>query len=136
MPLSEVLTDCPVKVRKCDAVPIRDKDEISLILGNRPITATRRFPNLRESLNLMPPKTLEVVEMLLDLAWHTPGPRSVYKIEDEFFHGECGLPFIEGGPDFSPIRWQSSKAEDVAVPGDSAAALRRIDMTDELQEPH
>src|SRR5262245_39765323 len=84
----------------------------------------------------MPPKTREFVEMLLYLAWPAPGCRAFHELEDELFHGECGLPLIEGGPDSSPVRWQSPEAEDVAVPGDSAAAIRGIEMTDEPQEPH
>src|SRR5439155_7404133 len=52
------------------------------------------------------------------------------------FHGDYRLPLIEGGPDSGPVRRQSSKAEDVAVPGDAAAAIRGIDVTDEPQEPH
>src|SRR5262245_18246262 len=84
----------------------------------------------------MPPETLEFVEMFLDFARPAPGPSVFHEVEDEFFHGECRLTLIEGGPDSGPVRRQSSKAEDVAVPGDPAAAIRGIDVTDEPQEPH
>ena len=84
----------------------------------------------------MPPEALEFVEMLLDLAGPAPGPRVFHEVEDEFFHGERGLPLIEGGPVSSPLRRQSSEAEDVAVPEDPTAAIRGIDVTDEPQEPH
>ena len=84
----------------------------------------------------MPPEALEFVEMLLDLARPAPGPRVFHELEDEFFHGERGLPLIEGGPDSGPVRRQSSEAEDVAVPGDPVAAIRGIDVTDEPQQPH
>src|SRR5437899_13041546 len=84
----------------------------------------------------MPPETLEFVEMLLDLARPAPGPSFFHEVEDELFHGECRLPLIEGCPDSGPVRRQSSEAEEVAVPGDPAAASRGIDVTDEPQEPH
>src|SRR5262245_27327001 len=84
----------------------------------------------------MPPETLEFVEMLLDLARLAPGAGVFHEVEDELLHGECRLTFIEGGPDSGPVRRQSSEAEDVAVPGDPAATIRGIDVTDEPQEPH
>src|SRR5207249_5279 len=87
----------------------------------------------------MPPETLEFVEMLLDLARPAPGPSVFHEVEDELFHGDCRLTLIKGGPDCGPVRGQSSEAEaeDVGVPGnDRAAAIRRIDVTDEPQEPH
>ena len=84
----------------------------------------------------MPPEALEFVEMLLDLARPAPGPRVFHEVEYEFFHGERRLPLKEGGPDSSPLRRQSSEAEDVAVPGDPAAPIRGIDVTDEPQQPH
>src|SRR6266446_5132547 len=84
----------------------------------------------------MPPETLEFVEMLLDLARPAPGPSGFHQAEDELFHGDCRLTLIEGGPDSGPVRRQSSEAEDVAMPGDPAAAFRGIDVTDEPQEPH
>jgi len=74
--------------------------------------------------------------MLLDLARPAPGPSVFHEAEDELFHGECGFPFIEGGPNSSPVQRQSSEAEDVAVPRGSVAPIRGIDMTDEPQEPH
>src|SRR2546426_6684101 len=84
----------------------------------------------------MPPETLEFVEMFLDLARPAPGPGFFHEGEDELFHGECRLTFVEGCPDSGPVRRQSSEAEDVAVLGDPAAAIRGIDVTDEPQEPH
>src|SRR5439155_10888817 len=84
----------------------------------------------------MLPEMLEFVEMLLDFARPEPRPSVFHQVEDELFHGECRLTLIEGGPDSGPVRRQSSKAEDVAVFGDAAAAIRGIDVTDELQEPH
>ncbi len=84
----------------------------------------------------MPPETLEFVEMLLDLARPAPGPGFFHEGEDELFHGECRLTLVEGCPDSGPVRRQSSEAEDVAVLGDPAAAIRGIDVTDEPQEPH
>src|SRR5215831_5471070 len=84
----------------------------------------------------MPPETLEFVEMLLDLARPAPGPSVFHEVEDELLHGECRLTLIEGGPDSGPVRRQSSKAEDVAVPRDPTTTIRGIDVTDEPQEPH
>ena len=105
--------------------------EIPLVLGNRPLRVAGRLPNLGESQNLMPPKTLEFVEILLDLARPAPGASNFHEIEDELFHGECRLTLIEGGPDSGTVRRQSSKAEDVAVPRDPAAAIGGIDVTNE-----
>src|SRR5262249_40151225 len=84
----------------------------------------------------MPPKTLEVVEIVLDLSSPAPGRRFVEEVEDEFFHGEYGLAFIEGGPNFRPVRWQPSEAEEVAVLGESAPPIRRIDVANKPQQPH
>ena len=84
----------------------------------------------------MPPEALELVEMLLDLAWSVSCPRVLHETENELFHGERGLSFIEGGPEVSPLRRQSSETEDVAVPGDPVAAIRWIGVTDESQQPH
>src|SRR6185436_11049715 len=83
----------------------------------------------------MPPESLEFVEIFLDLARPVPGACLFHEVEDELFHGECRLTFIERSPDSGPVRRQSSEAEDVAVP-DPAAALCGIDVTDEPQEPH
>src|ERR1051326_5270791 len=83
----------------------------------------------------MPPEEVEFVEIFLDLARPAPGP-GFHKAEDELFHSERGFPFVEGGPDFSPFRRQSSEATDVAVFWDPLAAIRRIDVADEPQEPH
>ena len=74
--------------------------------------------------------------MLLDLARPAPRPSVFQEVEDELFNGECRLTLIEGGPDSGPVRRQSSKAADVAVPGDAVATIRGIDVTDEPQEPH
>src|SRR2546427_5223509 len=106
------------------------------MLGNRPLRAAGRLPSLGESQNFMPQETLEFVEILLDFARPTPGSSIFYEVEDELFHGECRLTLIEGGPDSGPVRRQSSEAEDVAMPGDPAAAFRGIDVTHEPQEPH
>src|SRR5437879_2865295 len=84
----------------------------------------------------MRPEAVEFVEMLLDLARPTPRTRVLHELEDELFHGEGGLPFIEGGPDSGPLRRQSSETEDVAVRGDPVVAIRGIDVTDKLQQPH
>src|SRR5262245_4721389 len=106
------------------------------MLGNRPLCVAGRLPNLGESQNLMPPETLEFVEMLLDLARPAPGSSVFHEVEDELLHGECRLTFIEGGPDSGPVRRQSSETEDVAVTRDPPAAIRGISVTDEPQEPH
>src|SRR5262245_60789875 len=106
------------------------------MLENRPSRVAGRLPNLGESQNLMPPETLEFVEMLLHLAPPAPGPSVIHEVEDEFFHRERRLTLIEGGPDSGPVRRQPSEAEDVAVPGDPVAATHGIHVTDELQEPH
>src|SRR5579862_5120587 len=106
------------------------------MLGDRPLRVAGRLPDLGESQNLMPPETLEFVEMLLNLARPAPSPSVFHEVEDELFHGECRLTFIEGGPDSGPVRRQSPEAEDVAVPGSLAAAIRGIAVTDEPQEPH
>ena len=84
----------------------------------------------------MPPEPLQFVEMLLDLA--RPAPRSsvFHEIEDKLFHREWGFPLIKGRPGSRPVHRQSSEAVDVAVSGDPVAATRRIDMTDEPQQPH
>ena len=79
----------------------------------------------------MPPEALEFVEMVLDFARHMPSPSVFREVEDEFFHGKYGLPPVEGGPDPRPVRRQPSEAEDVAVPGDPATAIRAVDVTDE-----
>src|SRR5437899_9274831 len=84
----------------------------------------------------MPPEALEFVEMFLDLARPAARPSVFHEVEDELFHGEYRLTLIEGGPDSGPVRRQSSEAEDVAVPGDPAAAIRGIDVADGPQEPH
>ncbi len=84
----------------------------------------------------MLPEPVEFVEMLLDLAGPAPGPGVLHELEDELFHGEGGLPLIEGGPASSPVRRQSSETENIAVPGDPVAAIRGIDVTDEPQQPH
>src|SRR6185295_3972488 len=115
---------------------VRKKDQISLILGNRPLTVARRLPNPGESQNFMPPETFEFVEMLLDLARPAPRSRVFHKVENELFHRARRLPLIEGGPDSSPLRRQSSEAEDIAVPGDPDAQIRRIHVTDKFQQPH
>src|SRR6187431_3365699 len=84
----------------------------------------------------MLPEALEFVEMLLDLARFPPCPGVFHELEDELFHGECGLPLVERGPGSGPVRRQFSEAEDVAVSEHPVAAIRGIDMTDVPQEPH
>src|SRR5262245_20725374 len=84
----------------------------------------------------MSPEALELVEMLLDLARPAARPGFFHEVEDEFFHCEWRLSFIEGGPDAGPVRRQSSEADDVAVLWYRLAAIRRIDMPDETQKPH
>src|SRR5438067_8288071 len=84
----------------------------------------------------MPPEALEFVEMLLDLARPAPGPCIFHEVEDQLFHGERGLPLIEGGPNAGPLRRQSSETEDVAVSGDPVAPIRGIDVSDQPQQPH
>src|SRR5689334_291021 len=103
------------------------------MLGNRPLFVAGCLPNLGEGQNLIPPETLEFVEMLLDLARSAPGPSAFHKLENELLHGECRLTFIEGGPDSGPVRWQSSKTEEVAVPRDPPAAIRGISVSDKPQ---
>src|ERR1051325_2828103 len=84
----------------------------------------------------MPPETFELVQVLLNLAWPAPRSRLFHQVEDELFQGERRLTLIEGGPDSRPMRRQSSEAEYVAVLENPAAAIHRIGVAHEFQQPH
>src|SRR5207244_7822707 len=95
-----------------DSGLVTEKDQISLILRNRPLRIAGRLANLGESQNLMSPEALDFIEMLLNLARPPSGSSLFHEVDDELFHGECRLTLIERGPDCRPVRRQSSEAEE------------------------
>src|SRR5436190_1473437 len=58
------------------------KEQVSLLLRNRPLPTTCRLPGPGEGQNLMPPETFEFIEILLDIARPAPSPRFLHEVKD------------------------------------------------------
>lgn len=84
----------------------------------------------------MPPEALQLVDMLLDVLCLAPGRRVFQQAEDEIFQNVTRFSFVERDPTIRPTRRQSSEAEDVAMPGNSAPPARTVGVPDESQQPH